>query len=177
MMISLKYPNSLQKSEIFLNQFDDYVLCKIYKNGRMKDKAVSYQLQQPRVTSNDQDESLTNDIDMDQNEQDDVVAQYTNQSMDLTALDHVNIHLPVLDSNQHMSPSIGKVMVHDQQAHVPLRAEKSKTIEYFDKVVDAKPSLGSGSKSITAQPHSSGIKNVSESVYREGGMRGLYRCV
>ncbi|KAJ0802135.1 putative mitochondrial carrier protein [Helianthus annuus] len=44
-------------------------------------------------------------------------------------------------------------------------------------VVDAKASVGNGSKSITAPPRYSGIKNVLESVYREGGMRGLYRGV
>ncbi|KAJ0936682.1 putative mitochondrial carrier protein [Helianthus annuus] len=38
-------------------------------------------------------------------------------------------------------------------------------------------SVGNGYKSITAPPRYSGIKNVLESVYREGGMRGLYRGV
>ncbi|XP_024962249.1 mitochondrial carrier protein CoAc1 isoform X1 [Cynara cardunculus var. scolymus] len=44
-------------------------------------------------------------------------------------------------------------------------------------VVDAKSSLGNDSKSIIAQPRYSGIRNVLVSVYREGGMRGLYRGV
>lgn len=44
-------------------------------------------------------------------------------------------------------------------------------------VADAKPSVGNGAKSIIAQPQYSGIKNVLQSVYREGGMRGLYRGV
>lgn len=44
-------------------------------------------------------------------------------------------------------------------------------------VVDAKSSLENGSKSIIAQPRYSGIRNVLVSVYREGGMRGLYRGV
>ncbi|KAI3692543.1 hypothetical protein L6452_32360 [Arctium lappa] len=44
-------------------------------------------------------------------------------------------------------------------------------------VVDAKSSLGNDSKSIIAQPRYSGIRNVLASVYREGGMRGLYRGV
>nr|GEV52859.1 graves disease carrier protein [Tanacetum cinerariifolium] len=44
-------------------------------------------------------------------------------------------------------------------------------------VVDAKPIVGNGAKSIIAQPQYSGIKNVLQSVYREGGMRGLYRGV
>ncbi|KAF5815334.1 putative mitochondrial carrier domain protein [Helianthus annuus] len=44
-------------------------------------------------------------------------------------------------------------------------------------VVDTKASVGNGYKSITAPPRYSGIKNVLESVYREGGMRGLYRGV
>lgn len=44
-------------------------------------------------------------------------------------------------------------------------------------VVDEKTSLANGSKSAIAQPRYSGIKNVFQSVYREGGMRGLYRGV
>ena len=43
--------------------------------------------------------------------------------------------------------------------------------------MDEKSSLGNGSKSITAQPRYNGIRNVLASVYREGGMRGLYRGV
>ncbi|KAJ9537279.1 hypothetical protein OSB04_030012 [Centaurea solstitialis] len=44
-------------------------------------------------------------------------------------------------------------------------------------VVDEKSSLGNGSKSIIAQPRYNGIRNVLATVYREGGMRGLYRGV
>ncbi|KAI3690602.1 hypothetical protein L2E82_48728 [Cichorium intybus] len=44
-------------------------------------------------------------------------------------------------------------------------------------IVDTKASLGNGSKSIITQPRYTGIKNVLQSVYREGGMRGLYRGV
>ncbi|KAL4564779.1 hypothetical protein LXL04_028850 [Taraxacum kok-saghyz] len=45
-------------------------------------------------------------------------------------------------------------------------------------VVDAKESLGNGGKSIVgAQARYSGIRNVLQSVYTEGGMRGLYRGV
>ncbi|GJW09083.1 mitochondrial carrier protein CoAc1 isoform X1, partial [Tanacetum coccineum] len=44
-------------------------------------------------------------------------------------------------------------------------------------VVDAKPTVGNGAKSIIAQTEYSGIKSVLQSVYREGGMCGLYRGV
>ncbi|XP_023769947.1 mitochondrial carrier protein CoAc1 [Lactuca sativa] len=48
-------------------------------------------------------------------------------------------------------------------------------------VVDEKASLGNGCKSksitTTTQPRYSGIRNVLQSVYTEGGMRGLYRGV
>lgn len=47
--------------------------------------------------------------------------------------------------------------------------------------MDEKASLGNGCKSksitTTTQPRYSGIRNVLQSVYTEGGMRGLYRGV
>ncbi|XP_071730386.1 mitochondrial carrier protein CoAc1 isoform X2 [Rutidosis leptorrhynchoides] len=42
-------------------------------------------------------------------------------------------------------------------------------------VGDEKPSLGNSSKSMITQTRYSGIRNVLQSVYREGGMRALYR--
>ncbi|KAM7507504.1 hypothetical protein LguiA_017957 [Lonicera macranthoides] len=44
-------------------------------------------------------------------------------------------------------------------------------------VVDARKSYGNGARSLHTQPHYSGIKNVIGSVYKEGGVRGLYRGV
>nr|XP_043630683.1 mitochondrial carrier protein CoAc1 [Erigeron canadensis] len=44
-------------------------------------------------------------------------------------------------------------------------------------VLDGKARSGNGSKSVIAQARYSGIRNVLQSVYSEGGMRGLYRGV
>lgn len=44
-------------------------------------------------------------------------------------------------------------------------------------VVDTRKSYGNGARSLHTQPHYSGIKNVIGSVYKEGGVRGLYRGV
>ncbi|KAF5815336.1 putative mitochondrial carrier domain protein [Helianthus annuus] len=44
-------------------------------------------------------------------------------------------------------------------------------------VVDAKASLESGSRNFIAQPRNSGIKSVLGGVYRESGVRGLYRGI
>ncbi|KAA8525144.1 hypothetical protein F0562_006992 [Nyssa sinensis] len=44
-------------------------------------------------------------------------------------------------------------------------------------VVDTRGSFGNGTRSFQAQPAYNGIRNVLECVYKEGGVRGLYRGI